>query len=64
MKTNAILVNYGTHRFFTDAGNVVECRYCRHFVTAKNLCLEHNEPARPTGRCFANFEREVGSDDA
>lgn len=67
---SALLVNYGVHAIFTRAGNVVECRYCRHFNAelgpkpGRDWCPKHRELVCPTERCFAGFEREVGSDDA
>lgn len=57
--TSAILVNYGTHRIFTDAGNRVECRFCQHFEADR--CLHHDEPATPNGRCFANAALSEGA---
>lgn len=59
--SNAILVGYGVHAMFTAAGNLVECRFCRH--NDGGHCLEHDEEVEPGSRCFANFEREVGTDD-
>lgn len=63
MKSNAILVSYGVHAIFTRAGNEVACRFCRHYDVQKNYCIEHEETVTPNSRCFANFEREVGTDD-
>jgi hypothetical protein len=60
-KSNCLLLSYGVHRAFTDAGNVVDCRYCVH--NQNGHCVEHDEEVTPGSRCFANFVREVGSDD-
>lgn len=59
-----IQVNYGPMGKFTRAGNVVACRYCRHYETAAGWCPMERAHKAPDERCIPHFEREVGSDDA
>lgn len=63
LHTTAFLVSYGVHAIFTRAGNVVACRYCRHADAAATRCTYYDQTTTPDSRCFAKFEREVGTDD-
>lgn len=60
-----LLVNYGRQVIFHNAGNVVQCRYCRFALDAPGgrlRCRRNDSMENRRGRC-TSFTRAPGSDD-